>query len=250
MSSPFDRLGSEAGSSSDVSRRALLGSVLSAGVLGSLSGYGTRSTLSDAETVDNTFGSGQLDLGIAWTESYNGQQIESAGACGSTDPADYVDNSGAVITLDGIEPGDTGAVTTCLLLNENATVWFRLAPGAFQENGRSTLEEEAGDSTADEGELQNELEVEVWLEEDCDGTRESGEETLASGTLASVVDGSLGEGIALPDGATAPGCLSVRWELPGDASPTVLSDSVEFGIEFYAQQSRHNDTPQNPWGDA
>jgi hypothetical protein len=233
-----------------LSRRTLLGSITSVGILGSVSGYGTRMVLSDDTRLPtNDLESGRMNLGIAWTETYNGQQVETRGVCGSTDPDDYVDNTAAVITLDRAEPGDEGVVRICTLADgDSPSVWVRLSAGEFRENGRSQMEVDAGDDTPDEGELQRHLDLTAWIDDDCDGIRDDGEEVLASGTFVSAFDGPIGDGRLLAEDGTTPQCFSVRWTLPSDVPPTVLSDSVELSIEFAAQQTRHDGGATHPWG--
>lgn len=42
-------------------------------------------------------------------------------------------------------------------------------------------------------------------------------------------------------------CLGFEWWLPIDVGNEIQTDSVTFDIEFYAEQSRHNSNPQNPF---
>jgi predicted ribosomally synthesized peptide with SipW-like signal peptide len=229
-----------------LSRRRLLGGTLSIGALGAVTGVGTRALFSDqAQFQENELASGRLDLGLAWQETYNGRQVGGGGDCGSSDPEDYVDSSGAVITLDAVEPGDEGTIGCCTRVQGEADVWFRIVPGPTPENGLSQAEQRYGDDTPDEGELQDELTVSVttWSGGDCDP---NGEETVATGTFASVLDGPVRTGIHLDGDGDPLRCLGVHWSLPTDASPVVLSDAVQFGLEFAAVQSRY-DTPVNPW---
>lgn len=41
--------------------------------------------------------------------------------------------------------------------------------------------------------------------------------------------------------------IALEWCLPTDVGNEVQRDSVEFGFQFYTEQCRHNDAPENPW---
>lgn len=43
--------------------------------------------------------------------------------------------------------------------------------------------------------------------------------------------------------------IGFAWELPEGVGNEVQGDSVEFDLEFHAQQCRHNETPNNPYAD-
>jgi len=82
-----------------------------------------------------------------------------------------------------------------------------------------------------------------------------GEQVIFEGTLAEAMD-ELSSGIALdgnrstedrePFQPAMTQCVGVEWELPPEVGNEVQSDSVAFDIGFYAEQSRHNDDPENP----
>ncbi len=83
-----------------------------------------------------------------------------------------------------------------------------------------------------------------------------GETVIAEGTLREVLD-TLSAGIPLdanqfsdevacyPPNLTR--CVGFEWWLPTDVGNEVQSDAVEFDIDFYAEQCRHNDGSQNPF---
>ena len=83
-----------------------------------------------------------------------------------------------------------------------------------------------------------------------------GEEIIASGTLAEVFD-VISAGVAL-DGDRSTDerdpytdetqCLGFEWWVPKTVGNVIQSDSVTFDLKFYAEQYRHNDSPNNPFG--
>lgn len=230
-----------------ISRRAVLSGLAAVGLVGSLTSLGTRMTLSDTTQFrNNSLEADDLDLGIAWTEFYNGEEVEATGICGATDRDGYVDNSAPAVDLSGVEPGDSGELDVCLWAPEDVgALWMRLQVTSVAENGVTELEAEAGDDVESSvGELHEHLQVRVGVDSDCDRAREG--DPLASGTIADVGSGRLGTGIQL-DPAT-PLCLVLEWSLPDtDALPaTVLTDAVQFSVEFTAEQSGYTE-PTNPW---
>jgi len=43
-------------------------------------------------------------------------------------------------------------------------------------------------------------------------------------------------------------CLGFQWHLPADVGNEIQGDEVAFDLKFYAEQTRHNDDPDNPYG--
>jgi hypothetical protein len=233
-----------------LSRRRILSGVAAIGVVGSLTSLGTRMTLSDASQFEeNTIGADELDIGVAWEEYYNGDRVGTAGTCGASDRSGYVDSSAPAVELSGVEPGDSGELDVCLWAsNVVETVWMRLRVTSVAENGVTETEAEAGDDVdSNVGELQEHLEVSVGVDTDCDGARE--DDPLAQGSIADVGAGRLGTGVQL-DPAT-PLCLVIEWNLPDtDSLPaTILTDTVEFSVEFTAEQTGYTE-PSNPWANS
>lgn len=83
-----------------------------------------------------------------------------------------------------------------------------------------------------------------------------GETVIFEGSLAEAM-AELEGGIAL-DGnrATEPRdpyaggltqCIGFEWEVPATVGNEIQTDSVTFDLGFYAEQSRHNETPENPF---
>ncbi len=223
---------------------------------------------------------GGPDLRIAWYETYNGVYQEDsnrftdgpglqptnesfndsaqAGRFVNTvdaiDPGEAVD-SGAVIGLDNVMPGDEGVVVIGLLAEDaDATVWFKLDLLDTPENGLYEPEVATGDATAGAagGELQDAIDVELWydngLTSGCDGVK-SGTEALVSGpsTLGSV-DGTLAQvatdtvdGVELDFDLLGSGCLpagvercvAFRWSFPeAPDNNQSQTDGVSFSLRF------------------
>ena len=197
---PNDKTGTGKGGSDPekepLSRRKILAGAASIGTFGAISGAGTTAFLADSELFANNFFSvGAFDLKLAWTEYYNPTNgvgfREEVGDCAGSDPGDFVDTREAVINLDGIQPGDTGGIKSCLHIFGNpGCVWMRVLGNNFDENGLTLPESEAGDTTdgVGEGELQNHLQMKVWYDSDCDENHDGGECEITSGSLAEVVD--------------------------------------------------------------
>jgi hypothetical protein len=240
---------------------------------------------------------GGPDLRIAWYETYNGTYQEDSGrftsgpalrptnesftdaaAAGrfvdtvdATNPEDVVE-PGAVIGLDNVLPGDEGVVVVGLLAEDaDARVWFKLDLLATPENGRYEPEATAGDATdgADEGELQDAIDVELWYDTSltggCDGVR-NGSEAFVSGlsTLGSL-DGTLAEvaaatdrGVELDFDLVGTGCLpagvqrcvAFRWSFPeAPDNNRSQTDGVSFSLRFATVACGNTDTAPFAAGD-
>ena len=83
-----------------------------------------------------------------------------------------------------------------------------------------------------------------------------GEEVIFEGSLADAMalleDGIALDGNRATDGRTpfAGGltqCIGFEWCVPTDVGNEIQTDSVVFDIGFYAEQSRHNENPQDPF---
>jgi predicted ribosomally synthesized peptide with SipW-like signal peptide len=86
----------------------------------------------------------------------------------------------------------------------------------------------------------------------------TGEQVIFEGSLTDLM-ADLSDGVALdgnrgteerdPFAPATTQCLGLEWELPEDTGNEVQSDSVGFDLGFYAEQSRHNEDPANPFAD-
>ncbi|WP_053947076.1 vWA domain-containing protein [Halolamina sediminis] len=149
----------------------------------------------------------------------------------------------------GTDPGDAADAA-----QGESTEIFALGAGGATE---STLEEIASDpvedhvftSTTDEAIDQAFAQIaEVIV----------GETIILEGSLADVM-AELEEGIPLdgnrateqrdPFNGGVTQCLGFEWEVPADVGNEIQTDSVMFDIGLYAEQSRHNDDPTNPFNE-
>lgn len=226
-----------------LSRRKLLSATSVVGGVGLVAGAGTRMLFSDRETfANNGLRAGELELGITWTEYYNDEQVSTMPADGS---GTYVDSHEAAIDLTEVEPDDRGTLIACVKLHDagRGNVWLRVAPVVFAENGITDIEEEAGDDTKDEGELQEYLDVALWRDENREnGNQVEGDGVFVESSFQSMTD-TLQDGTLLAENANEV-CVGFRWRLPDEVDPVVVSDSVTFTFEFAATQKRN---PDNPW---
>jgi hypothetical protein len=215
--------------------------------------------------------SGDFDdrqLRIAWYEQYNGvfQENHNGTAEGFDETLDpdtapaYVteatfvtDASGPVIQLSGLMPGDSGllvvgveAVADTSLLSDPLDVWLRTTITADGEGSLVEPEQTAGDTTALDGELDDELLVEVWRDGSplgtCDGQRDVGETVAVPRAPVSVAfgpgsDAASTTGVRVID-SLSPGesrCLGLAWEYPFDtATNRSQGDTVGFDVVFGA----------------
>jgi hypothetical protein len=273
--------------SSRFTRRQVLASIGAVGlvtsgarVVGAVRGSPPYTHYTYAQTDE-----GLPNLQIAWYERYNGTILErSSSGLDATnesfeDAADadefvddeaagYVD-TGPVVSLTDVMPGDSGVVVVGLLLTDRpGDVWFlpEAPPSGYKENGHTEPERMANDVTPDEGELQDELEIEVWYDDGllgfggCDGTQNAGESTVSDGR--GDVAGALREvyerfvldsdtnGIRLFDcletGESR--CIGVRWRLPEETGNHVQTDGVDFSLRFAATECLAD--PTSPFGDS
>jgi hypothetical protein len=223
---------------------------------------------------------GGPDLRIAWYETYNGVYQEDSNrftsgpalqptnesfnhsaeadrfvdTVNAMNPGETVE-PGAVIGLDNVLPGDEGVVVIGLLAEDaDARVWFKLDLLETPENGRYEPELAAGDATdgADEGELQDAIDVELWydngLTSGCDGVKSGSEEFVSGLSTLGSLDGTLAQvaadtdqGVELDFDLLGLGCLpagdercvAFRWSFPPAADNNrVQTDGVSFLLRF------------------
>lgn len=205
-------------------------------------------------------------LRIAWYESYNGAFLENQGGTddgyeATMDPAtepEYVqeaslvtDARGPVVSLQNVLPGDSGTLVVGLEVVDETTsaldLWFRASITADDENGLIEPETEAGDASSDDGELDDEAFVEMWVDNSplgaCDGLRNLDERLRAPVVVRAPFGEAFGptsdvadtDGVRVFDSCLEPGtlrCVAFSWELPEDASNRSQGDSIEFDFSF------------------
>ena len=205
---------------------------------------------------------------VAWYETYNGAFLEnhagtSDGFDATLDPgtapayvteATYVtDVSGPVVSVGNVLPGDRGTLVVGLEVvdseaAEPTDIWVRGSLTADGEHGRNGPELGAGDTTDDDGELDEVAFVELWRDGSplgtCNGRKEFDEELeaaiverapfgVAFGSSADVgdADGVLAlEGLAV--GSLR--CVALAWDLPDGTDNRAQGDSLGFDLSFGA----------------
>jgi predicted ribosomally synthesized peptide with SipW-like signal peptide len=264
-----------------LSRRKALAGLGSVGLASAGAGLGTSAYLNDTESFENnTITAGTLDLLVGYY-SYWDQGMAGSGSVQGTQ-----DGSGTVSAeLGDVKPGDNGLLAFCPVVETNpAYLWLCGEITSNSENGYTEPEPETsengdvndpGDSDG-AGELAESISVTVNY---CDVADEVGDsfEPDDVSVLAEVWTGSLAElmssvqnGVPLDgDGEAASGggfdvpgeqacfagtdaaeldnpCLCLDWEVQTSVGNEIQGDSLEFDLEFHAEQCRNNDGTHNP----
>lgn len=216
---------------------------------------------------------GDLDdrrLRVAWYERYNGRYQENqVGAANATldeslDPdalpayvqdATFVtDSTGPVVAVGNVLPGDEGTLVVGLDVVEDADfvadsldVWLQALVTADEENGRIGPERRAGDATDGDGELDDEVTVELWRDGSplgsCNGRVEFDESLEGPIVARAPMREALGPTsvVGAPGGTRvfsglSPGasrCVALDWQFPADtASNRSQGDGVGFAVTF------------------
>ncbi|WP_336036684.1 SipW-dependent-type signal peptide-containing protein [Halobacterium yunchengense] len=171
-----------------------------------------------------------------------------------------------LVDLGDVKPGDEGEVTFSLHLCDNpGFVWMTL--NNIEEGPGDTPEPEP---TPDEGELAENLYVEIWYDTDCDNEFDDDEAIILGDgdgvhtddvTLAQArselqnADGLIPlsnggiNGWNIPAGAVSRNCfdgdkqycIGVHWWVPDEVGNVIQGDTLSFDLGFYTEQCRHND---------
>jgi predicted ribosomally synthesized peptide with SipW-like signal peptide len=261
----------------ELTRRRILGGIGTIGVAGAAAGLGTSAYFSDEESFeDNTLTAGELDLFVDYWTGANSEAIDG----GTTGSGQNDGGVSAQYVLNDVKPGDSGKLVFCPKIVDNpAWLWAGSSGFTQFENGLTEPETEVDDTTGEgNGELADNIQVTVAYCEpsvddpdspdDFDTVREldNPEDYTLTDLLLELQTGYLldgreendsGEWVPTDDGAypaspdsdtqTGP-CICIDWNVPTTVGNVIQSDSVEFDIGFTAQQSRHNETPQTPYG--
>jgi hypothetical protein len=233
----------------ELSRRsvlALLG-VSAAGI--TAAGTGTAALLSDRETLPFFFETGTVDLRVGWEGS-----VTKSGETRAIGAAPDADGDGAfdgppfghpcvelpnpddmphpLFSVESIEPGDSGEATFALhLCGNDGYVWMTGLEVANIENVFLPSEQDAGDDTAEVGELGDRLQARVWYDENCDGVYDDGEITILSGSLASVLD-RLESGIRLSPNPASNTCSAMTRVSDPDEAGKIDESELAVGERF------------------
>lgn len=228
--------------------RRILVSVMVIGLVGALAGSSTMALFNDSETIgNNQFTAGELDLKIDWDESYNGEHVETQ---------NLTNNPGTIFDFEDIKPGDHGEATISLHLEDNpGWIWMNLNQTSNWDNACTEPEREAEGQCGSEGELDEELEFVIWSD-DGDNVLQEDENVIFEGTAEELGEQSE-EGILLDGNPSTneteafpgqeAGYIGVKWSLPLETGNQVQGDSASYDVNFYTEQRRHNDNPDNPW---
>ena len=252
-----------------LSRRRVLAGLGGIGVASAGAGLGTSALFSDEESFEgNTITAGTLDLLVGYY-SYWDQGMAGEGSVSGT-----ADGEAVSADLSDVKPGDSGLVAFCPQIETNpAYLWLAGELTNSSENGYTEPEPEDENG---EGELEENVDVEVnycTVADDVGDGFDPGDVTTVatawSGTLAEFLamsetgialdgDASVPQGGSFPepgdqacfDGTDAEGdnyCLCLDWEVPTSVGNEIQGDSLEFDLQFYAEQCRNNDGANNPY---
>lgn len=216
----------------------------------------------------------QVDLRVAWYETYNGSVVErtpgtlvlgnettwtDAAQSGTYADADGTTDSdhGPAISVTNVLPGDRGTLVVGLFNEGIATdVWLQLEAGEFLENGL-TEPESVVDATP-EGELGDAIDLRLWSDVGvggvgaCNGVYDLdvpvagdtfNEPLIASGTLREVSE-ALAGGVRLDTTPRTAGtdcvgsgeqfCIGLEWSIDQGVGNAIQSDSATFDLRFAA----------------
>lgn len=256
----------------ELSRRMILGGIGGGVGFGALLGSGATWTfLTDTETfANNEVVTGELDLAVAWQQTYNGDPVNAfpdEDGDGVQDPihsrqeianeaelpidspsvektfqnqfADVPDDvESPVINLDDVKPGDAGSISFDLHLFDNPG--YVTMTGSLLESNENGINEPEGDrldtGPPDEGELVDAIEMKV-----IEGDGEQRFEGPLRG-LTFVL-----EACGIPTGPLQHSTtreIEVQWELPEAVGNRIQTDSASFDLSFVTEQLRHNENAQ------
>jgi len=145
--------------------KKILFGILAIGLVALAVGWGTYSQFSDTETNQVTFSAGSLDLTI---NDYNGVTV----------------NFSATNLKPGSQPkwklrlNNIGTINGYLDISDITVV--------SEENGLTEPEQEAGDTSADEGELDDVLNIRIFLDKDSDGWWSTGDVMIYNGRVSGI----------------------------------------------------------------
>jgi hypothetical protein len=231
----------------DITRRDVLAGIGATG-LATVAGLGVGTGDAVVYPVSAQTESNGFTLEVDWRETYNGEVLEDTRA------ADWT-STGPVISLTNVLPGDSGTFSFRIGVadGEETSVEPQVAFDltATPENGRNEPERQAGDTSPNDGELEDVVEAQIWEDEGFldqpifggDNAERDGEPLVregAEGTLADVAD-------ALPtDDPVSLGCLdgdetvtvALAWEFPRELDDRDINitqgDGATFDLQVYA----------------
>jgi len=200
-------------------------------VIGSLAAGSTLALFSDTEeSEDNVFTAGALDLKIDWTESYNGEEVETQ---------QLTDNPGPVFSIDDVKPGDQGEATMSFHIEDNpAWLWMSTDLNNNSEVSVTEPESEApgednspgGDFGSMSGELAENINVRLWYDDEDDGATpgdnvyQESEEVIIGGTTEVCEPGDQRENLDVALTLDRPGSMQGVFTEVQDGSKLLVDD--------------------------
>jgi len=191
----------------ELSRRSVLAGLGGIGAASAAAGLGTSAYFNDAESFDNnTIAAGELDLKVDWQQSYYGASEswefvnahpdhdgdgEQSVVVGEEEVLhEYSDESRNIVDvltcenlthdydfgdqehlveLDDVKPGDMGEITFSLHLCDNPGYLWMQADDVSQSGGENPDPEQEAEGDADnDADLAENIDVQLWYDEDCD----------------------------------------------------------------------------------
>ncbi|WP_134668768.1 TasA family protein [Halorussus marinus] len=205
----------------DLSRRKVLGGVLTVGAASAATGAGTMALFSDTESSNNnSVSAGTLNLTNDGSSDWN------------------------LLQVSGAAPGDAGSGTQKLKNTGSITGDLKMKVTRFESNENGVNEAEASDdpngtvdSPGSDGELDENLKVYVRYK----GPNGSTTDLYGSGTSQSnmVKASKISQGHSKTLGQLAEndvGTLEVDYKIPSGVDNKIQSDSVEADVKFTLEQ--------------
>jgi hypothetical protein len=244
------------------SRRQILLALGAVGASAAGAGLGSVGSLTDRERFPTTVAAGGLDVAVGYRSTSNGDVLDAAPADGpqaDCETPGLVDGSGVPsVDLADVKPGDYGTITAALHVCETPSrLWLAVDLVDTAENEYRPEESAAGDTTPDAGELQDLVDVTVWIDADADGVVDEDERIVYEGTLAGLAATAAAGVLLTADADDGPTCaddvvtVGIEWSLPLDGPDhnRAITDAVVFDCRFAAVQCRHDPVGWNPFDD-
>lgn len=231
--------------------RKILASLVVIGVIGAVAGSGTLAYFSDIEeSSGNTFEAGSINAFFGSFDSpINLQEDESLD--------DYFSDGEdeTVIEVEDMKPGDTNETTVALAVTDNPSYVCMAVTGTEDdENQQIEPEEIAGDSSEDEGELSDYLELTVWVDDGDNkyqqdekiirGSEEKGVSAPTSPQIYELVDSdfnAFGNEATLQPGEIKYMAANVTLPFGHEDVNKAQTDRYTADLALYAVQARNNE---------
>lgn len=244
----------------NISRRNVLAGVSATG-LAAVTGLAVGPESAVAFTGSTQVESNDTALQVEWRETYNGRVLED------TRSADWTDD-GPAIWLENALPGDSGTFSFRIGIGEpeGASVEprFSFDLTGTPENGINEPERKAGDTSPNDGELQDVVQAKFWRDEGLfDGFfsdlasfgGDNAEHNLGEPLIPGETEGTLADvATAFEDeGPVSLGCIegdetvtvTFGWEFAATESTDpneTQGDGVSFDLDVFPQRCEENGT--------